>query len=195
VRLPGIDYYEKTGTKNTVSGTDLYDIPTDCFELKYLTYTTAGAELKLKRFNLDDYPIDTTGMMWELNYTPLWIPVGNQFKIIPTPTKVYTLKLYYIPYLPGIYEHGTNTPIAALADVADYLDDKWGFSDYIILDVAAKIVEEQQEDSRPLRQQQAVRWEEIEGILAARGQDTPKRLPEPKHHSGGMDSRYYTRYR
>jgi len=191
--MPGADYFEKKGTAIAVtSATDTYDLPADCFELKYATYTTGGVIVKLKQYSIGDFSIDATGVTWELYRAPGFRLIGNSIKLIPAPTSSFSLYPYYIPYLPGCFS-STHTAITALSTSTDYLDEKWGFGDWIKLDVAALIMDLQEEDSKALRERQNIRWAEIEKSITTRAQYTPKRLPEPKRATMGMIGNEYSR--
>jgi hypothetical protein len=189
VALPGVDLYEEPGSISVVSGTSAYAFPAGAYEIKFITYESNGSVKKLRQFNRADYPVDSSGLSADIGGLPAFRVVGNYIHLIPTPTTDYTLTVYYIPHLPGMYS-ATGTAKASLQSDTDYFDDKWNYSDWIIYEVACRIMEDQEEDTARYRKEQEIRWGEIMALLLERVQSTPKRLPEPKQYNGSISAQY-----
>jgi hypothetical protein len=189
--LPGADYFESQHSQNTISGTQSYAVATDCYEVKYVVIgrgasNTTGPWTKLKQRAVEDEQQAGSGLVDYTNDAPTFRLIGNKIYLYPIPTSVFTLVDFYIPLLPGLYTT-SNTAIGAFTTSTDYMDDHWGFSDYIIYDVAVKITEGQDESTSGLKARRDENWEEVAAAVSARAQYSPKRLPKSKCWYGELN--------
>lgn len=138
----GSDYYVTSTEFQTVAGTPAYPLPTDFYEV-------AGVDIKLdassnfitvKRFNFNERNRYSDLTVWDLaGLTNIrYRVVGNEIRFNPTPSTASTIKLWYVP---------TATK---LINDSDALDDLNAYSEYVIVDVAIKMMQKEESDVRVL---------------------------------------------
>lgn len=103
-RIKSISRYHFTTrvTFPTVAGTEYYNLPTDCKDVKMLTrFNSEGRELPLTMAPWPDPTaftplamLDPTAGTGEDGPSVFWV-VGRALRILPRPASVVTLKLYY----------------------------------------------------------------------------------------------------
>lgn len=146
----GSDYYvTDTGALSIVSGQSSYDLPSDFYEMVGVDIRTPGDTnwQTIERYNFNERNRYPDGAVWNLfGYTNIrYRVVGNKISFTPTPDADYEYRLHYIP-LP--------TP---LINPTDELNDFNSYSEYVIVDVAIKmLVKEESDPSVFVMQKQAL---------------------------------------
>jgi len=118
--------------------------PSDFKDLVKLGWVhSSGADpIRLRQMQVDDewYPEEHSAWTWSSTVPRFDVRALNIW-LAPTPTAVYTLRLQYVPVLPTI-EDSTPTPLETFA----------GWDDWVINDVAAKLLIEEQSDAADVSQ-------------------------------------------
>lgn len=129
------NYFISTTVINTVAGTDKYDLPSDFFKL--IGIDIAGNDGFIRQMKQvpwierNKYRSTVSYMGYPVDYTFY----NNQIKLLPIPSQVVPLTVYYIPTAP-VYTNDATT-----------IDGISGFEKYIIYDVAATIRAKEQKDN------------------------------------------------
>jgi hypothetical protein len=99
------DYYVKSGTVTTVAGTQSYSLPSDFYKLRKLELAlTTGSNARMARL----HPVDLDD---QHRYVTIAGPIKYRYRVtmspstlwlVPTPTSVDTLTVYYIPFAPTL---------------------------------------------------------------------------------------------
>lgn len=168
----GADYYMATTTPvNTVPGTELYSIPAD-----FLAVNTVDIQLapnirisgrrysQADRNHLRNLPLSP--IAWT-RFTPVWYRLkGQNISFLPIPAGAYTFTIDYVP---------TPTRMTAPSST---IDDVNGWSEYIVLDAAAKCMRKDQdfEMVQSLESAKAGLAERIRKMAPERDQGLPSKV-------------------
>lgn len=187
ILLYGQDWLHKTDTITTVNGTSLYDLPSDCFVVKFFRVTVDGYRVDIPRAVNDDIDTETTAIGWSAG-TSLAKNIrhrvqGRKVRFYPTPTAVYTVTVHYVPTAiawnmdGGTPDPDADTEIDNLAtDDEDYIEGRWGFEEWVILKAAIKIKRDQEEDTTSLDTEIAELWADIQAIASHRVTGAPEKI-------------------
>lgn len=143
VRSYGEPYWHKTDTINVVANTDSYDLPSDFYQLLYLRVDIDGCRTHIRRASIDDIDTDPD---WE----PDWRERPPRYRLLgskiwfTTPRSSHTVTIAYVPTL-VVYNSG-GTAIADLSADTDYVDGVNGWEEWIVLDVAIKVMAKEESD-------------------------------------------------
>lgn len=130
-----------------VAGIENYSMPTDFYKLRKVFPLISGRRgTALKRFDLQDLgEADSTAA---LITSPLedsrYKLTGNRLWIHPMPTAAGTLEAWYVP---------TFRPVENIKDTIDFRMP-FGWEDYVIEGLAARMLEKEESDSSHCRREQ-----------------------------------------
>lgn len=143
------DYHVKTYEIQLTAGTNSYDLPDDFYKLLKLFHydSTTGTRVRLRRFNLDElgalgdpfvHPAATdTGMLYRI--------LGNQIVLVPDPTGTGKLELWYAPSFTKLFHDADKVHMSVPV--------MW--EDFVVCDVAARCLEKEESDPRPMLMRKA----------------------------------------
>lgn len=193
----GQDYLHDDDTINTVAGTANYDLPDNCFQVKFFRVTlNNNARVNIPRATTDYLDVDTEDNGWNfLGTRPHHRIQGNKVRFEPTPQAVHAVKVYYYPTLPC--EDDGGDPIAELTDEDDKFNGHWGWEQWVVLDAAIKLKNLQEESTTDLIKEKAERWAEIEELADNRITSEPESIRDmygDGDFPGGARWHGYSRY-
>lgn len=127
----GNEYKVTAYTFSTVAGTATSALPSAFYKILGLDVQSGGDWHSLKQFNFNERnrTTDDVGAP-SLRYRL----IGDNIMFSPTPDAVYSMKLWYIP------------KATALSSGSDTLDDLNSFAEYVIVDVAIKMLMKEESD-------------------------------------------------
>jgi hypothetical protein len=134
----GSDYYVTTIEGQILANVMSYPLPDDFYELKGVDLRIENnAWQTIERYNFNERNRYPDGAVWNLfGYTNIrYRIVGNNIQFTPTPDSNYDYRLHYVP-LPTKLVNGTDT-----------LDDLNAYSEYVIVDVAIKMLTKEESDA------------------------------------------------
>ena len=176
IRAFGSDYFEKTGTINTVADTASYDLPSDCYHVKFFRLaTSAGRKINIPRANTDDLDIGDANDWGSLDVFPSHRILQNKVMFIPTPQSVHVVTVHYLSTAIA-FDGADDSAIAEMSDSSDYINAYWGYEEWVILKAAEKIKHDQEENASDLTLERAEIWRDIEAIAADRITSEPLRI-------------------
>ena len=137
VQSYGSDYFLSETTFSTISGQDSYDLPTDFYKVRGVDVDLNNGDfVTLKKFNFNERNIFNNVASWSLSNIPYvrYRVMGNKIRFTPLPESNRTVKIWYIPLA------------TKLIDDTDTLDDFNQYSEYVIVDVAIKMLQKEESD-------------------------------------------------
>lgn len=163
------DYYVQSTEFAVSSGVNSYPLPSDFYILK-------GVDLKLdnqdfitvKPFNFNERNRFSELGVWDLaGVTNVrYRIVGNNIVFNPTPDRNVTIKLWYVPVA------------TKLVNDTDTLDDFNAFSEYVIVDVAIKMLQKEESDVTVLAAQKAELEKRIRDRAQIRDAGSPQAVSD-----------------
>lgn len=163
----GPDYYIESHSFATVSDTQDYALPADFYKLKGVDILISGDDyFSLRPFNFNERNrnqevSDILGAP-SLRYRL----VGSNIRFSPTPSAAHTVKLWYVP---------TAT---ALAVDGDTYADVNGYVEYVITDVAIKMLQKEESDVSVLSAQKMDLRKRIENMAQNRDAEQPESISD-----------------
>lgn len=148
----GDQYSVEQTTLNTAPNSDTVALPDDFYKLCGLDQPYGGAYIALETFNFVDRNVYQYGAA-VLGYYGQYYRyrvIGSTLRLVPTPTSIITLRLWYVPVAP------------VLEDVDDTYDDVNGYGEYIIVDAAIKCLQKEESDVSVLMAQKMALMQRIE---------------------------------
>jgi hypothetical protein len=162
------DFHVATYEIALTAGTSTYALPTDFYKLLKLFHLESGSgtRTRLRRFNLDEYgalgdpfvhpaSVDS-GMLYRI--------LGTNIELVPDPTGNGTLELWYAPAF---------TKLRNDSDLI-HLTVPVMWEDFVVCDVAARCLEKEESDSRPM----LLRKAEAKQRIIASSQNRDAGMPE-----------------
>lgn len=147
-------YFESEHQFHSEDGTGQYNLPSDFFQayqvdvirdgVMFPIYPATPEELAWGQFTA--LPSDE-GCQNSYEYPdgrPRYRLIGNKIELIPVPTKIYCVKIRYVPTTIA-YASGGGSQVDLSADT-DYIDGINGFEQWIVYDVCIKAKMKQEED-------------------------------------------------
>jgi hypothetical protein len=172
--------FVQTDNVPTTIGQYVYTLNADFFRLASVPpYVVQRPIAKvLKRFSPADKPrllIETDGHdPWNSDTGSLYYRIagGDTIEFLPTPTKVVTIAVSYIPASP------------VLDDDADTFDGRNGWDEWVVLDSAVKCLTKEESDVRALIAEREALWEEIKPQAQAKDLAEPGRVRDVEGGGG-----------
>jgi len=134
----GSEYFVTVTSSQTITnGIDRYDLPTDFYELKGVDLKLTNQEwTNVKRFNFNERNRFANSSAWEVTGTSniRYRIVGGQIIFSPTPDVDAEYRLWYTP-LPTVLQNDS-----------DELQDFNAYSEYVVVDVAIKMLQKEESD-------------------------------------------------
>lgn len=134
----GNEYYEQEHSFSTVGNTRRYDLPDDFYKLVGVDYVIGPTSvLTLKPYQFNERNRYQQGTYWSALvgiYGPKYRLVNEAIEFAPIPDGSYNIKLHYVPACPK------------LVDDSDTANGVNGWEEYIIVDVARKMLIKEETD-------------------------------------------------
>jgi hypothetical protein len=165
----GEDYFLASPHAITTSnGTADYNLPTDFYKIKGVDVrlnSNDWSSIRPFNFNERNRNQDVT---WGIIGGPnlRYRVMGSKIKFSPTPTGTYSVQLWYVPVA------------TTLASDSDSLNDVNGFSEYVIVDAAIKMLQKEESDVSVLLAQKADLRKRIENMAANRDAGQPESISD-----------------
>lgn len=173
----GEDYFVASPyTITTTTNQDTYALPVDMYKLLGvdLQLDTSNNWVSLKRFEFAERNIP---QIWDIKFVDFirYRLFGSNLKLSPVPQSLQTLRLWYIP-LP-----------TALSNDTDVLNGFNGYEEYVIIDVAIKMLNKEESDPSALMAEKAAMKLRIEQMAEGRDAGQPSKVQD----INSMSSNYY----
>lgn len=147
------------------NGTDLeYNLPADFYKLRGVDVRTGNGQwTTVKRFNFNRRNEDQNSFAWNLLGLPYleYRLVGSKIRFNRTPDANTNFRLWYNPRLTEL-----------VAD-SDTYDDVNNFAEYVVVDVAIKMMQKEESDVTVLLAQKQALKERIQAMAANRDANEP----------------------
>lgn len=161
----GQEFFYTTGTISVVAGTTAYNLPTTFYQLLGVDVSLgAGDYMALRPFSFHERNEEMSGFGWGYPVAARYRIMGTQIHFRPTPTQAETVLVHYIPY---------PTSLSGDSDTFDGIN---GWEEYVIVDVAAKMIEKEEGDAAPLYKRKQELMARIQGQAAKRDAGFPDRV-------------------
>lgn len=158
------DYYILDTTQTVASGSDQLTIPAGFYKLKGLDYDVGGGLYETVRsfqFVERNETFDPGfGTLPRMRYRVL----GSYIKLTPPEFAPGTYRIWYIPRF------------TALADDADTFDGINGWTEYVVVDCAIKMLNKEESDASAFREQKQKLLDRIEAMAADRDAGEPQSI-------------------
>jgi hypothetical protein len=166
----GDDYYEARASFQTVAGQSLYPLdtivgaPADFFKLVAVEIAEGSNWWPARRFQDEErYRLQTCS--WDSRGASVRHRlVGSNLELVPTPPGVYSMRIRYVPRAPQLAADGTE------------FDSINGWHEFVVCDVAAKMLEKEESDSGPLRARKAEFIDRLKSATKNRDQGGPHQM-------------------
>lgn len=159
----GPDYYIESTSFATVTNTDSYTLPANFYKLKGVDVLVSGTDYySLRPFNFNERNKNQYGSTGILGAPELRYRLsGNNIKFSPTPVAAHAIKLWYVPIA-----------TALVLDTDSYADFN-GYIEYVITDVAIKMLQKEESDVSILSAQKMDLRKRIENMAQNRDAEQP----------------------
>lgn len=168
-------YYQKRSNITTVSGTAIYQLPLDFWNLKQVTVQISpGILFMARQFMLSEGPWLQTMAIWSSGF-PVYYRICSLagtggdldgIEFAPKPSGNY---LVVVTYAKSPQRLGLGN---------DFFDGKAGYEEWIILDAAIKVRRKQNTDATPLMADKAEVENWVLGSANRRDQSSPQRISD-----------------
>lgn len=174
------DYYVTTSTHTIASGANTITLPTDFYKLRGLDYKIdANNWITVGKFNFAHRNVINRSVararvgIREVQYRL----IGQDLVIEPEDNASGDYKLWYTP----VY-----TPLSAESDTVDGVN---GWEEYIVIDVAIKMLAKEESSTTHLEKEKDSMMKRIEVMSQNRDYDQPESITDTSY----MDSEYLDR--
>lgn len=176
IALYGSDYLAANDTINTVSGTAYYNLPSDCFAPKFFRITLDGHRMRIPRATVDDIDVDDDTLSWgKFGVIPQHRVMKDQVLFTPTPNAVHVITVHYISTAIA-FEGGDDSRIEEMVNTDDYIQGYWNYEEWVVLNAAIKVKNDQEEDPTSLMIEQRAIWDDIVQIAGDRTTTEPEKI-------------------
>ena len=169
----GPDYYVSSYEFTTNNTTADYTLPADFYKLKGVDIAVGGGEYdSLRPFNFNERnraSVGALGLRYRL--------VDDTIRFSPKPDGNYNIKLWYIPSVTKLVED-TDT----FKDINDYVE-------YVVVDVAIKMLLKEESDASALQGAKMALKERIEKMAPNRDAEQPESISDIYAESGDYTRR------
>lgn len=163
-------YYASAYTIATVNGTELYDLPTDFFQLLSVSAEVdSGYWCDVETFELrEEHRL--RGVRHGAPSTTRYTLLAQQLLVLPTPTQVFNLRLRYIPTAPELTSDSST------------FDAINGFEDHAVLSVAIRLLAKEESDTRALEGERVEIEQQIAHLAPNRNAGGPAQVVDVNHY-------------
>lgn len=140
-----------------------FDLPADFYKVRGVDCKFANNSwATVKRFNFNKRN-DDNNFAWNLSGLPYleYRLVGNQIRFNRVPDANVSFRIFYHPVA------------TKLVDDSDTLDDLNGYSEYVVVDTAIKMMQKEESDARVLMAQKEALRQRIISMVANRDANEP----------------------
>jgi hypothetical protein len=177
------DYYTTKTTTSIASGSSTITLPSDFYKLRGLdfqldsnTWVAVGKFNFIERNVLNRSIVRRGAGFREIQYRV----IGGEIQIEPEDDADGTYRLWYTP-LPTLLSAETDT-----------VDGIQGWEEYIVIDVAIKMLAKEESSTTHLERQKDAMMRRIEAMAANRDSGQPERISDTTHTFYDSDT-WYTR--
>ncbi len=170
------DYY-LTSTMFTLADSDngLSVLPTDFYKIKGMDYSNSGQYVTIQPFQWNRRnrrsAVSRSGLFTDMGLS--YRIVGNYIHIEPRDNAVGTYQMWYVPAL---------TQLVLDADVVDSVMTRAGWEEYIVIDVARKMLRKEESDTNALSQMKEEMKARIVDSAADRDVGSPNRVQDVRSY-------------
>ena len=160
------DYYTISTELTVTSGNSSVALPSDFYKLRGvdIQLDSAGNWSALPKFNFNNRNIRNANVSRLLSgqFNVSYRIVKDSLNFVPTDSASGTYRLWYIP------------AYSTLSDDADTVDGVNGFEEYIVIDVAMKMMAKEESDTSHLERMKQAMLQRIENMAQNRDIDRPE---------------------
>ena len=172
----GEDYFVNQYNFTTTTNNETYALPDDFYKLEGvdLQLDTSNNWVSLKRFEFAERNIP---QIWDIKFVDFirYRVFGNNIRFSPVPQSHQSIRVWYVP-LPD-----------KLVKDTDSFSGINGFEEYIVIDVAIKMLTKEESDVSTLMAEKAAMKQRIEVMAEARDEGQPSRVQD----INSLSSNYY----
>lgn len=135
----GDEYYVSSTTDASVADQATYALPSDFFKLLGIDVGDGASPtnyISVKKFSFKERNTRPANASWLRNYR--YRLEGSNYRIIPTPKAGVTFRVWYVPVLTELSADG------------DTFDGVHGYEEFIVLDVAIKMLQSEESETAHL---------------------------------------------
>lgn len=180
VQSYGSDYFVKSTTFLTVQDQQDYPLPDDFFKLKGVDVKLDNSRFTtIERFNFNERNRYELSGVWDLRGigSIRYRLLGSIIKFTPTPDRNVPVKVWYTPRA------------VELVNDTDILEDFNQWHEYIIVDVAIKMLLKEESDTTALERQRQRLMDRIEKISQNRDAGKPESISDI--YAEGVEEYFY----
>lgn len=162
----GEDYFVGSNPYSftTESGTDTYDLPPDFYKLIGVDVQVNGSDwMPVKKYDFLSRNRGQEG--YSIHYV-MYRLIGSKIRFTPTPHGSHNVRLWYIPVC------------NELSEDEDTFDGINGWEEYVIVDVAIKMLQKEESDVSVLLLQKEKLEKRIESMKEARDAGEPEKITD-----------------
>lgn len=165
VQAQGPEHYRSSSTVSVVSGTSLYALPADFWQLQALEATLGGITGRLRPFMPSEHALLSNAQPYAW-YSPIRYRVqANNLEVLPA-TQTFTATLYYTPAPPRLVSGG------------DLLDGFAGYEVAAIYGACATVLAKEESDPSFFMAQRDRIYQHIQALAAQRDSNEPERVQD-----------------
>jgi len=172
----GEDYFVDSFNITTTNNVETYSLPSDFYKLLGvdLQLDTSSNWVSLKRFEFAERNIP---QIWDIKFVDFirYRVFGSSLKLSPVPQSHQNIRVWYIP-LPS-----------KLVKDNDTFDGIDGWEEYVVIDVAIKMLTKEESDTSQLLGEKMAMKLRIEQMAEARDEGQPARVQD----MNSLSSNYY----
>ena len=165
------DYYITGPTSFSISSGNTYSLPSDFYKLRGVDYLQGTQYVTIYPINWNNRNRLNRAVNRRTSYqlNPSYRIVGSTLYIYPSDDALGDYQLWYIP---------SFTPLADDSDLIDGSIARNGWEEYVVVDVARKMLQKEESDTRELIREKERLLVHIEGAAAERDVDQPESVTD-----------------
>ena len=168
------DYFTTEATQTVASGASSFTLPTDFYKLRGLDLaldSSGNNYTPVPRFNWNNRNIRNANVSRLLSgqFNVSYRIVGGNMELVPTDSASGDYRMYYVP----IY-----TPLVDDTDTADTAVSNQSWHEYIIVDVAIKMLSKEESSTTHLEREKLALIERIESAARNRDANQPETVSD-----------------
>lgn len=171
------DYYTLSPLAFTISSGNTYALPTGFYKLRGVDLVLSSTEsIPLRKFNFAERNARDLSLSVRGGKEVQYRIVGDTLHLQPAASAAGNYQLWYIP----IY-----TPLAAESDTVNGIQ---AWEEYIVVDVAIKMLTKEESDTSSLEREKANLLRRIQAMAANRDVDQPERISDTSEMNIGINN-------